>query len=272
MKLRLERLLIPYIIFPIIVWIINNVIFFIFKFNRFNRFLTINQLKIQLIVARGIVGMGALWFIFNLLVFTFIFFISSILLKKKFLFYFQIISLISYIIQYRGINFRFFSQYTSKIWMSVGNLIETLPIAIFAFSLSSNNMILIFSKNENKKRTCFFCSFFFYLLSNYNIFEQLTGYASPGIKPIIISFFLFTIFYTFPFENINSKILYFISYITKYTQGIYCLHCLFLLYMRRYFEKKGTFVGTNVLYIICYFTSFIGFKIFAKTKLKYLFI
>ena len=67
MKLRLERLFIPFIVYPILVWIINNLMFFIIKFNRFSRFLTINELILNLLVGKGIFGIGVLWFQFNLI-------------------------------------------------------------------------------------------------------------------------------------------------------------------------------------------------------------
>lgn len=35
-KSRLTRLLIPYIILPLTIWIINNLLYFIIKYNRFN--------------------------------------------------------------------------------------------------------------------------------------------------------------------------------------------------------------------------------------------
>ena len=230
----------------------------------------LKELNIHLIVARGIEGMGALWFIFNLLILTFIFFITSFLFKKQFLFTFQIMSLFSYIIQYTGINFRFFRQYTSKIWMSVGNLVETLPIAIGAFSFSSNNLFLLLKKRNPK--IVYFCVFFFFLTSNFHVFAFLNGQASPGLKPLFNSILLFTIFYVLPFENLSSKILDIINIITKYTQGIYCLHSVSLLYMNKFIDKKRTFIGSIFLYILTYFISFIGFKLSEKTKLKYLFI
>lgn len=271
MKIRLERLFIPYIIYPNIVWIINNLMLYIINFSIYNRYLNLNELKTQIIVGKGIFGLGTFWFLFNLLILTFIFLIASFLIQKNYLLFFQIISLISYIIQYSRINYTFFLQYTSTIYLTIGSLIETFPLAIAAFSFSSNNIFQILSK-KNKTKCIFFCLFVFYLLLNYDVFTKLTGYSSPGIKPMINSIMLLTIFYLTPFEKINSKILKFITQITKYTQGIYCLHCLLVMYMRRYFEKDGTFYGTIILYIICYFISFIGFKIFGKTKIKFLFI
>ena len=104
MKSRLERLFIPYIIYPIIVWVFNNMMFLLFKFNRFNRLLTLNELKIHIIIGRGISGISVLWFLFNLQILTILFFILSFLLKYYFLLIFQIIALFCYLIQYIGIH------------------------------------------------------------------------------------------------------------------------------------------------------------------------
>ena len=268
-KQRLERLLIPYIIHPIINWIINNIMFLIIKFNRYGRFLTLHELITQIIVGRGIYGIAALWFHFNLILFTIFFYISSYILKNYFLLFFQINAIISYKFQYSQINYRFFRQYTENIWMSVGNLIETFPITIFAFSFSSikaKNIIL-----KNHKKCLLFSFMLLYLIFNYNIFTNLRGFSSTGIQQIFISVFLFIFFSLIPFEILNNKVLLFIKQITKYTQGIYCLHFLFQYYLKLKFDKEGSFIGCILLYTISYLISLIGFKIFEKTKLKFLF-
>ena len=185
------------------------------KFNRYKRFLTLNNLKTQLIIGRGIYGIAVLWFHFNLILFTLFFFIISSIMKEHFLFFFQIISVISYVFQYSGINYRFFRQYSEDIWRSIGNLIETFPIAITAFSLSSIKIYQIFFKSREK--WLFFSVLFLYLISNYYIFSIINGFSSSGIKQIFISFFLFTFFSLLPLEYLNSKILFIIKQITKYT-------------------------------------------------------
>jgi hypothetical protein len=268
-KLRLERLIIPFIIYPIVVWIMNNLMFLVIKYNRFNRLLTLNELILNLITGKGIFGIGILWFHFNLIIFSIFFFLASFLLENNFLIVFQILSSFSYIIQYEKINYRFFRGYTVNIWMSVGNLIETFPIALAGFSLASSNILKTFL--NNRKKCLFFFSFFRYLIMNYDVFSNLSGNSSPGIIKIAYSFFLFNIFCLLPFEILNDKILCFITQITKFTQGIYCLHFLILYYLKVFFNKKGSFCDCIMLYIIAYLLSFIGFKIFSKTKLKYLF-
>ena len=79
MKIRLYRLLIPYILWPIITWSFNNISFQIFKKSRFSCFLPFSLLKEQLIVGRPI--FAQLWFHFNLILLTILFFILSLFLK-----------------------------------------------------------------------------------------------------------------------------------------------------------------------------------------------
>ena len=96
--------------------------------------------------------------------------------------------------------------------------------------------------------------------------------ASPGLKSLIASFLLFSVFSLNPFEFCNLKISTYISYATKYTKGIYCMHKVILAYSNFYYGKEVTFLGCIIIYIISYSISYIGFKIFSKTKLRYLFI
>ena len=244
--------------------------YMIIRFNRYKRFLTLNDLKTQIIVGRGIYGVAVLWFHFNLIIFTLFFFIFSCLLKSHFLFVLQIIAIISYGMQYSKINYLYFKQYTENIWMSIGNIIETYPLAITGFSLASVNIIQKLIKK--RKNNLLYLSLFLFLISKYKLFCNIKGFSSPGIKHIFFSSFLFSFFSIIPLENVNSKVLLFITHITKYTQGIYCIHFLFQYYIKLKFDKKGSLLGCIFLYIISYFSSFIGFRILSKTRLKFLFV
>jgi len=270
MKIRLERIFVPYIIYPIIVWISNNMMFILFKINRFNRLLTLNELKIHIIIGRGIKNISVLWFLFDLQILTILFFILTFILKDNFLWIFQIIALFCYIIQYKEIHYLFFIQYTNKIFTSIGNFVEIIPLAIAAFSLSNIEYI---QKIANKKwKIIFSFTFLFYFIYEYNVITPIKGMSSPGIKPLIASFFLFSVFSFNIFEFDKLKISLFISKATLYTKGIYCQHKIVHSYINFYYGKKTTFFGCIIIYIISYFISFIGFHIFSKTKLRFLFI
>ena len=75
MVLRLERLLIPYLFWPLITFAINNLLFLCCKRSRFNRLLTLYELFEQLITGR--VFFGQFWFLSNLLLITIFIFILS---------------------------------------------------------------------------------------------------------------------------------------------------------------------------------------------------
>ena len=65
---------------------------------------------------------------------------------------------------------------TQNIYISIGNLIETFPIAVFSFSLSyiKFHEILI----NNRKKILFFSLLFLYQLSKYKILVDVGGFSS----------------------------------------------------------------------------------------------
>ena len=160
-------------------------------------------------------------------------------------------------------------QYSETIWRPVGNLIETIPISISSFSLAYINIYQLLIKNRGK--CLFFSGAFLYLISYCNVFSKIKGFSSSGFQKIFLSFFAFSFFSLIPLEILNEKLLIIIRQITKFTQGIYCMHFLFQYYMKKILDKNGSLIGCIILYIISYFVSYIGFKTCYKTKLKFLF-
>ena len=87
-----------------------------------------------------------------------------------------------------------------------------------------------------------------------------------------VSFFL--IFSLIPFEFFNKTILIFIKNFTSFTPGIYLWHIQIykIFRFKIYLIKHHTFLGSLLMYFICYTISYLGYNIFKKTKLKYFFI
>ena len=78
-----------------------------------------------------------------------------------------------------------------------------------------------------------------------------------------------------PLDYINDKrINLIIKQITGYTGGVYYFHNKFRDILEKKIKviKKRGLLGCFANYIICYMFSFLGFKFFGKSKLKYLFI
>jgi len=96
---RFERLLIPYLIWPIIVWIFNNLFFLFNKINRFKRILSFYDFILELIFGRRY--KGVFWFQFMIIFLTIFLFILDFL-EMNILLIFYILSIISYFSQYSG--------------------------------------------------------------------------------------------------------------------------------------------------------------------------
>lgn len=270
MKLRLERLLIPYIAWPLIIWAINNLLFAFFQTNQFKRTATFNDLKIQLLLGRKF--MGHLWYMFHLIFFNIIFFILSLLVgEERFLFIFIIAAILSYIAQYSSLNHNYFCKYNDSISHSLGYMAETIPFIISSFLLSSLNIIEKLKKHRIQSLIIFFMSL--YLFLKYKIFSDIiAGNSYKGIDKNIISIFIFIEFYLIPFDCLESTFFNkLLSSFTRFTQGIYCIQYSTTYIMSLIFHAKGTLFGCILTYIIGYLISYIGIKIVGTSKLKHLF-
>ena len=267
-KSRFERLLIPYIVWPSIIWFTNNIIFIIFKTNRFERMLTFYDFKIQILVGRGF--HGPMWFIFSLIIFTLFFVIVSFLFKENFLFVLLIFAIISYSIQYSDFSYDFFNEFNECIRGSLGHCLATFPVSIIALAFSSINLIEIIK--EHYKKSIFLSFLMIYFIYKNDIFVNLHWYY--GFKKAFMTILIFIFFAALPIQEINNKFFFLvIKTITSYTQGIYCMHLIIYYYLVNFSSiSEINFKGCLIIYLISYYISFIGFKIFGKTKLKYLFI
>ena len=266
MKNRLKRLLIPYTFWIFIFWIIYESSF-LFSRNKIK--IALNDLKIQLIVGRRI--MGHLWFMFNLIFFTIVFFINSFLFEKNnYLVILLLASVTSYIFQYSGIYYNYFNNFRSDVKLSVGLFVETIPFAASAFLISS---LKIEEKLKNHRMKVLILIFIYlYFIIKYNVFSNAYGFNFQGIDKNIISIMLFIEFYLIPFEYLKEKCFYnFINICTRYTQGIYYLHIFLSQKLQLILRIKGSFLYCFIIYLFGYFISFIGTKIAGKNILKYLF-
>lgn len=270
-KNRFIRLLIPYLIWPILIWIINNLLIVSIKFNRFNRFLSLYDLYIQFLIGRSF--HAVFWFLFNLIFLTNFYIIISFIFKKNFLFILLLFGIFSYILQYSNYNYNIFKLYDERIFCSLGYICEIIPITISGLLFAS---LKINKKIEtHRKKTIITSILILYCLFKYNIFSDLKGFTYRGILLNFGSIFLFVCFSLISFDKIKNKsIIIIVDYITSYTNGIYCLHIIISDYLAFIFSfiKKKTLNGCIIIYLFSFFISFIGKNIFKKGVLKYLFI
>ena len=257
-KNRLERLLIPYILWPIVIFVINNI------FNN-NEPISLYELKLQILL--GAQFLVPLWYLFGMIFLTILFYIISVLLKTYFLSFIHFLCFLSYISQY-SCYYTYLAQFKNGVRIPISNTLGIFPLCILGLSFSSSKIIEILK--SNRRKVLFLSYISLYMLFRYFIFISIGFYK--GIEYIFSSLFLFLGFYFLPLDNVNPFYKKMIKVISSYTNGIYCLHRIIINVMRKKFGLNGNMKTGIIIYMICYFISFIGIKILGKSKLKYLFI
>lgn len=268
LKNRFQRLLIPYIFWPIIIFIFNNLFNRLFEIN-LN--ISINSLIFQLLTGHYFIPV--LWFHRDLIISTILMTIISLLLNKNIIFLLINISVLCYIFQYSKLNYKFFSKYNYKGKYTLGRFFEIMPYCITGYILASLNINKFLEKYRIKSIYFFTLLLFFFI--KYNIFNKhIRGFVYQGIKLHIISLCVFIIFSLFPSEKIKNKnLINIIKFISNQTPGIYYMHYPIKLFLDNFFLfiQKKTFLGSLFIFIFSFCISLLGNKIFGGTILKDLF-
>jgi hypothetical protein len=225
-KLRLERLIIPYFFWPIIIWSFNNIFHFCLKLKLK---ISLYGLIIQILTGHNFITV--LWFQLNLIVITLLMiFIHKLFYKNTFYILINLL-IISYFFQYSNINFKFFSQFSFYTRYPFGRLMEAFPFCISGYIFGSLG-IIIYLKKKRIKALQILVSILFISIK-YSIFLQIKGFLCQGIRVHIISITIFIIFALNPFEKIIIIKAY-IIFLTNYTSGIYYLHIPIWVYLSNY--------------------------------------
>lgn len=259
-KNRIERLLIPYIIWPIIIMVSHN-------FINDKSFSFYNYIK-HLIL--GVKITIPFWYLFSSIFFSVFVFIISLIFRQYFLFIIQLSAVIIFIIQYYYIFriYNYLNQFYVANQYAIMHSIGIYPIFSFALSFASSKIVDFLI--TRKLKYIFFSYIGIFCLFKLNIFNKLGGYN--GLEPIFASLLFFIGFYLLPMENIHSMLKVLILNITNCTNGIYCMHLSINFFLKKKFYLSGNLNACIIIYLIGYFISFCGMKIFNKTKIKYLFV
>ena len=267
---RIQRLIIPYALWPTIFYFLNNNL--LKKYRIVNNIIPFELLKTQLLFGVGIDFMVILWSQWNLIIITNVYFLIIIIFGKNTNIFLIFIGITSFIYQYNGKNKLFFSKYKGAKNYDFGRLLEMIPYSVFGF-LAASSEIMKFLK-KYKIKVFLSCIYVIYFILNYNIFVNFAGHGYHGMERFFLSIFIFIAFGMFPSEKIKNKIIIkFIKLITNYSAAIFYLHRAIYKYMEPYIIliQKRTMKGCIIIYLICYFIGFIGSFIFGKTKLRHLF-
>jgi len=252
---RFKRLLFPYIIWPIIIYL-QRALFNHIYFKKNFKFLIY-----QILIGNGLYCI--FWFNFNL-IFILLFFAIEIFITKKYMTFLILFGFIIFLISSSNLYAQFWKGFKFDIYFSVGKVINTYRLGLIGFLLASTEIIKI----KITKQSLIFCIFILLLLIIRNI---------DSIKLIPKYYFsipLLLIFANIPCEKLSINTYTFIKQLSSYTGGIYYIHVYIYLFLKKYIALKsisGNIFMCIIHYFLCYFLCFIGYNIFKNTNLKYLF-
>lgn len=267
-KLRFQRIVIPYISWSIISFILYNIYFYCFKIQKPH---TLYNFLENLL--NGHVFILALWFQ-NVLIFTtLIVSIVVLLFKNDYLLIFLLFFILSYTFQYSGINYFFFKKnFTLLYYATFGRFLETLPDSLCGFFIASFNITSILKYYAYK--TLFICSCILLFISTYRFKNNLLSFKYAGIRLNTAAICIFLIFFNLPFNKIkNIRIKKLFDNITNYTAGIYFVHYLIGKgYIMKIIlgNKIESVFGCLFIYFISYIVCFCLDQLLRNTKLKHL--
>ena len=269
-KLRFERLLIPYFAWTFISWLLRNIYYYVFNLNYVHSL----EVLAKHIITGHILNI-VLWYQAILIFTTIIFLIIIFLFKKKCLIILHILALIAYILQYSGLNFYLHKKYLNPhATLTFGRFPEAIPNAVTGFSFAF--LEIITSLKKYRLNAIFYSSIILIMISKYRIFDDVKTFKYGGLRLNIASSCIFIIFSLLPLEYIKNKtIINFIKQITRYTGGIYYMHYLVgtgLILKKIMKTLNGTIIGCILVYTTCFFISHFALKICGKSKFKYIFI
>ena len=141
---RLERLIIPYILWPIIMLFIN---FTLKRFIKINKILTFENLKFQILYGFVINYMGALWYQWNLIFFSICYYLIPLCTKNDITFLILLINITVFILQYNGKNYDIFSKYHDGRYITFGRIVEMIPFLVLGFITASQKTIIFLFSN-----------------------------------------------------------------------------------------------------------------------------
>jgi fucose 4-O-acetylase-like acetyltransferase len=266
MKQRIERIVIPYIIWPIFIFIFDHTLFKIYRFSLFTTLISLRDIIFQLIFGSNYHPI--FYYQFILIILTLLFNIISFLFNKYLIFILQILLIVAYIFQYKYLNLIIKQKYP-KYFVSIGIIFELLLFSVVGITIRYFDINT--KLHKFKGLTIFFIGAIIYFILEFDIFVSIEGILYPGIMLSIGGTCIFILFSLFSFQN--RGIISFLKIITKFTGGIYYIHmiCFNFLRLKFKFIKKMTLHGSVVIYIVSYIICFFGNKLSFNNKMKLLF-
>lgn len=266
---RFQRLLLPYCVWPIIRFILNNFLIETLSIEVLNKKLSLYDFYLQILT--GCQFHRIFWFQFNLIFLSLFITIISFIFKKNFLLILKFLGFSCLYMHCSEKYLKILYYFHKRFQISLGSLYELFPLSVLGCIFCSIDLLIIIKNIPKHIHIILFLSL--YCLFRYNIFIIHPGFMYPHI--VLNSLASTILLILFGSLNLNKlrAINSIIIYITKYTGGVYYIHPIVRDFLQKYilFFKKKSYFSSFVVYYICFFFCYLGTSLFKNYKLKYLF-
>lgn len=264
---RIVKLIVPLWVWAVVYWIVYKLLQELL-YPGFN--LQLKDLAWQMFTGNSVYLNGAMWFQVDLIILTLLFAVIVFVGQKFKNHIFVLLSTACIYLQYYALTFFIFKWKTELAGPS-GRLFEMFPMAVAGYMLA--NYGLLNKAKKNWVTTIVVCVVAMKLLRWKNVvalldFDTLDpgkqGFDYAGINRIVVALVLIFLFFVPPLEKLPRPIRIGISWLTRYTLGIYCTHMMvarlldyFLTHSSRVPLETDTLGECIVTYLLCYLLCFL---------------
>lgn len=219
LKKRMWRLVYPFIAWGVLYYAIYSLLYWIVGEERpFSP----QDLLWQLTLGSDRYLCPQMWYQFDLIVFTIVFFCICGFFRENCKQIIVFLAVISIIIQYSGINASVFGKMEYEMIFPLGRLAECFPIAVMGYIIADYNLL---ERVKNHRLFVFLISFIMLItMGRYGLFSYSEGFLYGGTQVYIYGLLTFLLFYSIPFDRLPQFFKKSIEFLAKYSFGVFCLH------------------------------------------------
>lgn len=271
---RMWRLVFPYICWSVIYYLIYKLIDLLlicFAWNDGLRIdLSYKDLIWQIVFGSSEKLCPPLWFQFDIIVITLLIWIIY-KYAPKYVWRILILGLIiTYGLQYSGLNYAMFGWLGYEMRYSLGRLVEVFPAVCIGLAFAYSSLLEFF--REHRIYTMIICALSMVEISYLGLLTTPEkDFYYSGIYKTIYAVLAFIFFYVFPFGILPNSIKKILKFLSKYSFGVFCIHFgvgfLWNAILCRCFGlRENTFIQCLSIYFISIFLSWA----ISRVPLKYL--
>lgn len=220
---RMKRLFVPYVAWALIYFALYCTLDVLRITHNAPVITWIKQLGWQLFLGSAPSLNPPLWFQFDIMLLTLFFAVLLKLVKRNASTVIALIAIAALVMQYSGMNYKLFGHLPYEAKYPLGRAAEMLFYACLGLLAARHKCL----EHLHGIGAVIVCVAALRFVTKYDVFAaSVTGFMYQGLKLTACAVLLFVSFYLLPMAWLPSAIRKTISFLARYSMGVYCIHML----------------------------------------------